>query len=282
MKLNIGYLYPSLMSQYGDRGNLLCLLQRCLWRGIEAEVIDLEIGDPVDPCLIDLFLMGGGADMQERMVADDLVKVKGEGIHAAIEEGAAALVICAGYQLWGHYYRTYTGETLTGLSVFDATTTHRAYQIGARLTNITEAGSVRSVDNLVVEWEKGTLVGFENHGGRTYLGAGAKPLGRVVLGGGNNSEDGSEGCVYKNAIGTYLHGPALPKNPALADHLIAAALRRKYEAVELEPLADDLEAEAHAAALQRALRLAGRVGSDSLSARLKRTLSGKLASLLDA
>jgi lipid II isoglutaminyl synthase (glutamine-hydrolysing) len=164
----------------------------------------------------------------------------------------AAFAVCAGYQLWGHYYRTATGEELTGLGVFDVHTVHRAAQTGTRLDTIAAAGSVRAVGNLVVQWGEQVLVGFENHGGRTYLHNGSQPLGKTLVGGGNNSEDGWEGCVHKNAIGTYLHGPAFPKNPALADHLIQAALRRRYRNVELEPLDDTQEIAAHRRAIARA------------------------------
>jgi CobQ-like glutamine amidotransferase family enzyme len=252
MKLVLGYLYPSVMSQYGDRGNVQTVMRRCQWRGIDVEVDELELGDRVDPDRADLLLVGGGADTHQRAVCDDLVQVKGDGIRHAIDDGAAAFAVCAGYQLWGHYYRTATGDELPGLGIFDAHTVHRAAQTGTKLDTITRAGSVRSVGNLIVEWGDRVLVGFENHGGRTYLEDGAEPFGRIRAGGGNNSEDGWEGCLYRNAIGTYLHGPAFPKNPALADHLIQAALSRKYGTVELEPLDDAREDSAHEQALEHA------------------------------
>jgi len=238
MKLTIAYLYPTVMSQYGDRGNVLTLVRRCRRRGIEAEVVELDLGDAVEADRIDILLMGGGADSHQRLICEDLIAVKGPGIREAVNQGAAGLAVCAGYQLLGHYYRTADGSELPGLGIFDAHTVHRAAQVGARLDTITEAGSVRAVGDLVVQWGEHTLVGFENHGGRTYLHEGAQPLGRVILGGGNNSEDGLEGCVRGNLIGTYLHGPALPKNPALADHLIAGALRRRYGEEALGRLAD--------------------------------------------
>ncbi len=253
MKLVIGYLYPSVMSQYGDRGNVLTIQRRCQWRGIDVEIEDLEIGDRLDPGRADLLLVGGGADTHQRLVCEDLLTVKGEGIRRAVDEGVAAFAVCAGYQLWGHYYRTATGQELPGLGVFDAHTIHRAAQTGTRLDTITKAGSVRTVGNLVVQWGDHILVGFENHGGRTYLHSGAQPLGKTLAGGGNNSEDGWEGCVCKNAIGTYLHGPAFPKNPQLADHLILAALRRRYGDVQLEPLDDTQETVAHRRATAKAL-----------------------------
>ncbi|HSS09668.1 MAG TPA: hypothetical protein VLL25_07280 [Acidimicrobiales bacterium] len=253
MKLVVGYLYPTIMSQYGDRGNVICLQQRCRWRGIEVEVAELGLGAPVDPDEVDILLMGGGADSQQRAIAEDLVTVKGDGIRRAVDDGAAALMICGGYQLFGHSYQTYDGTTLQGLGIFDSNSVHRAHQLGARLDNVAQAGAVRAVNNLVVNWGDRTLVGFENHGGRTYLAEGAQPLGRVVVGGGNNSEDGWEGCVYKNAIGTYLHGSVHPKNPHLADHLIGSALERRTGSRELQPLDDRLEWEAHQLAMDKAL-----------------------------
>ncbi len=257
MRLTIGYLYPSIMSQYGDRGNIICLLQRCRWREIDAQVKALEMGDKVDPSEIDLFFMGGGADSHQRLIAQDLVEVKGEAIRKAVEEGAAALLICGGYQLFGHFYRTFRGDDLPGLGILDVHTIHWAAEEGSIIKDITTAGKGRMVGNLIVEWQGKTLIGFENHGGRTYLGPKVSPLGKVLLGRGNNGRDGWEGAVYKNVIGTYLHGPVLPKNPHLADYLIAAALSRRYGQVELTPLDDRLEWEAHVHALQRARQAKG-------------------------
>jgi CobQ-like glutamine amidotransferase family enzyme len=252
MKLVLGYLYPSVMSQYGDIGNVRTVVMRCRWRGIDVQVRSLELGCRVDPDGIDMFLVGGGADSHQRLVYEDLLNVKGEGIRTALQNGAAAFAVCAGYQLWGHYYRTASGEELPGLGIFDAHTVHRAAQTGTRLDTITNAGSVRSVGNLIVQWRGNVLVGFENHGGRTYLHGGAEPFGVVLAGGGNNSEDGLEGCVYQNAIGTYLHGPAFPKNPVLVDYLIGAALARRHGRVDLEPLDDEQELAARDRALARA------------------------------
>ena len=252
MKLVLGYLYPSVMSQYGDRGNVLTVVQRCASRGIDVEIDSLEVGDRVNPDRVDLLLMGGGADSHQRLVCEDLQNVKGDAIRRAVAEGAAAFAVCAGYQLWGHVYKTANGDELPGLGVFDAHTTHRAAQTGTRLDTITKAGSVRTVGNLIVQWGPHVLVGFENHGGRTYLHGGSSPLGTVVLGGGNNSEDGQEGCVVGNAIGTYMHGPAFPKNPLLADHLIKAALSKRYGTVDLAPLDDSEEQAAYDRALRQA------------------------------
>ena len=253
MKLVLGYLYPSVMSQYGDLGNVVTVIKRCRWRGIDVEVDELEVGDKIEAGRVDLVLVGGGADAHQRHICDDLLQVKGEAIRQAIADGAAAFAVCAGYQLWGHSYRTATGEDLPGLGIFDVHTVHRAAQTRTRLDTITKAGSVRAVGNLVVRWGNHVLVGFENHGGRTYLQDGARARGRILAGGGNNSEDGWEGCVYNNAIGTYMHGPALPKNPVLADHLISAALSRRYRAVTLEPLDDSAEHAAHERAADRAM-----------------------------
>ncbi|MBV9819070.1 MAG: glutamine amidotransferase [Solirubrobacterales bacterium] len=251
MKLTIAHLYPTVMSQYGDRGNLVALLQRCHRRGIDTEVLELNLGAVVDGDGVDLLLIGGGADSHQRLISEDLIEIKGPGIRRAVEGGAAGLAICAGYQLFGHYYRTADGTDLPGLGIFDAHTVHRAAEIGARLDTITQAGEVRAVGNLVLRWGDRNLVGFENHGGRTYLHPGAQPLGEVVVGQGNNSQDGHEGCVYRNLIGTYLHGPALPKNPHLVDHLISDALRRHDAGMVLPRLDDQVEWRAHTCALDR-------------------------------
>lgn len=267
MRFTIGYLYPTVMSHYGDRGNITSLLNRCRWRGIDAEVKGLELGERVDPEQVDILFMGGGADSHQHLLCEDLLGVKGEGIRLALEDGCPALVVCAGYQLWGNYYRPAQGEDLRGLEIFDAHTVHRATQVGARLDSFTGARKVRAVGDLVVQWGAETLVGFENHGGRTYLHPGAVPLGTVQVGGGNNSEDGSEGCIHGSAIGTYLHGPVLPKNPALADHLLELGLRRRYGRAELAPLPDAREHQANRRALERAIS-----GRHSGRRRLSRTL----------
>lgn len=274
MKLTIAYLYPTVMSQYGDRGNLVALRQRCHWRGIETEVRELDLGAALDGESVDILLIGGGADSHQRLISDDLVETKGPGIRRAVGEGAAGLAICAGYQLLGHYYRTADGTDLPGLGIFDAHTIHRAAEIGVPLDTITQAGAVRAVGNLVLQWGEGTLVGFENHGGRTYLHAGAQPLGKVIVGGGNNSVDGWEGCVYRNLIGTYLHGPALPKNPHLVDHLIRAALRRRDETAALSGLEDQTEWGAHQRALERTSRTARRGSASARASWVAKTRRG--------
>jgi CobQ-like glutamine amidotransferase family enzyme len=253
IRLTIGYVYPSVMSQYGDRGNVLALAERARRRGIEAEVVPFELGDRVDPRRVDVILVGGGADTQQRLVAEDLVAVKGDGLREAVAGGSGLLAVCAGYQLLGHSYLAADGTELAGVGIFDAHTVHRAAEVGARLDSITAAGRVRAVGNVVVLGQGLELVGFENHGGRTYLHPGAKPLGHVIVGRGNNGADGTEGCVAGEAIGTYLHGPVLPKNPRLADRLLAAGLRRRYGEVALEPLADAAEVAAHDAAVHLVL-----------------------------
>ena len=164
--------------------------------------------------------------------------MKGGALRQAVEEGVAALVVCGGYQLFARYYRPAAGADLPGLGIFDAWTEHPGENVP------------RCIGNVIAEWQGDTLVGFENHGGRTYLGPGAQPLARVRVGYGNNGEDGSEGAVYKNALGTYLHGSLLPKNPRFADHILRLALQRRHGDVELSPLDDRLEEEAHAAAIR--------------------------------
>ncbi len=240
MELRIGYFYPDELNLYADRGNVICLVQRCRWRGVDVRVVPVELRERFDPDEFDILILGGGQDRDQRVVADDLVEVKGEALRAAVESGAVVLAACAAYQLLGHYYQPAEGDRIRGLGIFDAYTVHPG------------PAEPRCIGNIVVEWQGRTLVGFENHGGRTVLGPGAAPLGRVVVGFGNNGQDGTEGAVYKSAFGTYMHGSLLPKNPHFADHLIWLALKRRYTDVTLAPLDDRLELAAHQAALQRA------------------------------
>ncbi|MGB7685321.1 MAG: glutamine amidotransferase [Solirubrobacterales bacterium] len=242
MELRVLSLYPEQMNIYADRGNILFLQRRCEWRGIEFSHAGAGPGEAVDPFSHDLFYIGGGQDRDQRMVATDMVASKGEALRAAIDDGAALLAVCGGYQLLGHSYRL-DEEVLPGLGL-------------AGLETVREPGP-RLIGNFAIETDLGTgpqiLAGFENHGGRTYLGAEAKPLGRVIKGNGNNGRDGTEGVQQGNMIGTYMHGPLLPKNAWLADHLIALALERRYgERPNLEPLDDSLENAAHASALAAA------------------------------
>lgn len=235
--LRIGYLYGVEMNIYGDRGNIIALSRRCRWRGIEVEIDPVGVGDALRPGYHDLYFFGGGQDKEQIAVAKDLAGDKGNILREAIEEGATALTICGGYQLFGHYYRPHNGPELPGIGIFDITS---------------EAGPDRFIGNSVLELPEGQLVGFENHSALTFLGPGCQSLGRVVIGAGNNGRDGTGGAIYKHAYGCYLHGSLLPKNPWFADRLIAEALTRRYGAVELAPLPDDLEESAHATAVRRA------------------------------
>ena len=238
MELRVLSLYPEQMNIYADRGNIVFLQKRCEWRGIGFSHTGAGPGVPIDPAGHDLFYVGGGQDRDQRMVAADMVESKREDLAAAVESGAALLAVCGGYQLLGHSYQL-DDEKLPGLALAD-------------LETVREPGP-RLIGNVAIEVDLGPgprlLVGFENHGGRTYLGPGVQPLGRVVEGHGNNGTDKLEGVRRHNLIGTYLHGPLLPKNAWLADHLIALALERRYGArPELEPLDDAFEAAAHASA----------------------------------
>lgn len=236
--LRITWLYPRLMNIYGDRGNVRTLEQRCRWRGIDVEVIRIGPGDRLTAGDTDLYFFGGGQDREQITVATDLQGPTGDALTQDMAEDAVALTVCGGYQLFGHYYRPYETDDLPGIGIFDAWS---------------DAGPDRFIGNVLSETAWGTLVGFENHSGRTFLGAGTRPFGHVIVGHGNNGQDGTEGAVTRNAFGCYLHGSLLPKNPAFADHLIGLALRRKYGAdAMLPPLDDRRESEAHAAAALRA------------------------------
>ena len=215
LTLTLGHLYPDQLNLYGDRGNILTLQRRCQLRGIELRVIELGIGDALAPDEYDMLFIGGGQDREQAPVSQDLLEIKSIGLWAAIEDDMPVLAVCGGYQLLAHYYRPADGPDMRGLGVFDAWTIHK----GAKIP--------RCIGDIVINWNGNTLVGFENHGGRTYLGT-AKPLGRVLKGHGNNAEDHTEGAVYRNSFGTYMHGSLLPKNPHFADHLITLALARTY------------------------------------------------------
>ncbi|HEY5638750.1 MAG TPA: glutamine amidotransferase [Dehalococcoidia bacterium] len=242
MKLRLAHLYPKLMNIYGDRGNIMCFERRCRGREIEFELTELSTGDAFDPAAYDLVFVGGAQDVEQRRVAEDLRDVKGEALREYVGGAGVMLAVCGGYQLTGAYYRSADGEELAGLGLLDLWTEHPG------------ADARRFIGNVVIEWEGETLVGFENHGGRTHLGPQARPLGSVVTGFGNNGADGGEGAVYRNLYGTYLHGSLLPKNPRFADHLIALALARQNGDVRLAPLDDMVEEQAHAEALRLATR----------------------------
>lgn len=237
MKLEIAFLYHDLMNIYGDRGNIITMSQRAKWRGIDVNVTNLSVGDTIDPDKYDFYFFGGGQDKEQYSVADDLKGRNGQSLKEAANNGAVFLTVCGGYQLMGHYYKPDDGPELRGISVLDA---------------YTVAGKKRCIGNVVVKTEYGTLVAFENHSGKTYLGSGARPLGKSEVGYGNNAEDGNEGAIQNNVYGCYLHGSLLPKNPHFADHLLKLSLQRRYGQVDLAPLDDTVEMAAHRAAIQRA------------------------------
>jgi len=245
MNLTIGYLYPDLMNIYGDTGNITALKKRAEWRGIGVTVKNISLKEKIKRNEVDIFFFGGGQDQAQVEVAADLEKSdKGKEIRKEIERGVPLLAICGGYQLLGEYYKPFTGPKLPGVGLFPA---------------YTVASDQRMIGNIVITptipytlHPKPSLVGFENHSGKTYLKKGGQPLGKVVSGFGNNGEDQTEGCIYKNAIGCYMHGSLLPKNPELADWLLQKALEVKYgEDIQLKPLNDSLETQAHIAAIQR-------------------------------
>lgn len=215
LTLTLGHLYPDQLNLYGDRGNILTLRRRCELRGITLRVVPLGLGDALAPDEYDMLFIGGGQDKEQAPVAQDLYEMKGIGLWAAIEDDMPVLAVCGGFQLLAHYYRPAEGPDMRGLGVFDAWTIHKGLR------------SPRCIGDIAIRWNDSTLVGFENHGGRTYLGT-AQPLGKVLRGSGNNAEDETEGAIYRNTYGTYLHGSLLPKNPHFADHLITLALQRTY------------------------------------------------------
>jgi hypothetical protein len=249
MNLNICHLYPDLLDLYGDRGNILALAARCRWRGIETAVQRASLGDKLDFQNMDILFLGGGSDREQNLLVEDLMQRKID-LQAAIEDGLVVLTICGGYQLLGQYYQTAEGKKIPGLGILDL---------------FTIAGSKRMIGNVVVELDcrlevmprtpLSTLVGFENHSGKTYLGSGLEPLGKVLVGYGNNGEDKTEGVRHKNIFGTYLHGPLLPKNPDFADLLLQLALKRRGYAEQMELLDDRIERLSQQAMLKRLLKI---------------------------
>jgi CobQ-like glutamine amidotransferase family enzyme len=240
-ELRVCALYPDLMNIYADRGNLLFLRRRCEWRGIGFALAGADPGDAVDPDAHDLFYLGGGQDRDQALCAHDLATVKRDALHAAAGRGAVVFGVCGGHQLLGHAYEL-EGEDLPGVGLVD-------------LRTVREAGP-RLIGNVAIEVDlpgldrPRVLAGFENHAGRTHLGPAERPLGRVLAGHGNNGRDGQEGVLHGTVVGTYLHGPLLPKNAWFADWLIATALG--LEPATLAPLDDALEDAAHAAARRAA------------------------------
>jgi len=237
-QLRIAHLYPELLNLYADKGNILTLKQRCVWRGLPVEVTLVKLGDSLRLQDYDLVLLGGGSDREQALIGASLQGVRAEW-KAAIEDGLPLLGICGGYQLLGDYYQLPDGTKVAGLSVLEL---------------VTQAAATRCIGNIVVESDVcGSIVGFENHGGRTTHAH--APLGTVVTGHGNNGLDGAEGVRYKHVIGTYIHGPLLPKNPRLADYVLQTAFDYAGLTVDLAPLNDALEVSAHRA-FQRRLGLA--------------------------
>ena len=230
MKITIAHLYPDLLNLYGDKGNIITLQHRMEQRGIETQVMQYELNDDIDFENTDILFLGGGSDREQQLVCERLREFKGQ-IKQYAEDNGCILAVCGGYQLLGNYYKL-MDETIPGIELLDI---------------YTEQKEGRLIGNIVLESEliNSTIVGFENHGGRTYIGS-HTPLGKAVYGSGNNGEDMHEGVVYKNVIGTYLHGPLLPKNPKLADHIIKCAVDRRYGTnITLEPIDDAVEIMAH-------------------------------------
>jgi lipid II isoglutaminyl synthase (glutamine-hydrolysing) len=248
VKIRVAHLYPDYLNIYADRGNIAVLARRAAWRGHELEVRAVSIGDDFRAGEDDLLYIGGGQDREQALVAHDLV-TKADGVLGALADGAAVLAVCGGYQLLGRSYCDFHGADLPGIGLFP---------------HETVASDTRMIGDVLLECElepgvRRTLAGFENHAGRTRLDKGAEPLGRVVAGFGNDGESGWEGCRVGRALGTYLHGPLLPRNPWLADWLLAQALAHRLGDVPtFEPLDDDLEREAHAVSAARARARGGR------------------------
>ncbi|CDM68474.1 CobB/CobQ domain-containing protein glutamine amidotransferase [Clostridium bornimense] len=229
MEINICHLYPDLLNVYGDLGNILILKDRCQKRDISVNIHNISLNDEFNSDDFDIVFFGGGQDFEQSIVSTDLKENKRKELMNYIEKGKVLLSICGGYQLLGKYYTAPNGEKIDGLDILDI---------------YTEAGKKRFIGNTIIENSNfsETYVGFENHSGRTYLGDGLSPLGKVIEGYGNNGEDGYEGCIYKNTYCTYFHGPFLSKNPEMADRLIATALELKYnKEIELSPLDDSFE-----------------------------------------
>ncbi len=226
MRLTIGHLYPELLNLYGDRGNVKCMQKRLQWRGIEGETVLYAGGSRIDLDRADILLLGGGSDREQELVCRYLKSIGGA-LRDWVEDGGVMLAVCGGYQLLGHYYRT-SKTVIEGLGILDI---------------YTEWKPCRLVGDVVLESPvfRSPVVGFENHGGRTYIGK-HTPFGKVCRGYGNTDERKWEGVVYKNVIATYLHGPLLPKNPEVCDYLLERALRRRYgDGAKLQPLSDELE-----------------------------------------
>lgn len=231
MEIAIGWLYPTLMSTYGDRGNVICLQRRCQWRGIKVEIVPLKKNTEIAEFnRVDLIVGGGAQDRQQEIVMRDLQGAKAQALQAKLDQGTPGVFTCGSPQLLGHYYEPALGKRIKGLGLLDMVSQHPGISaprcIGNLVFEITATPIAAELTAMI--GEKPLVIGFENHGGRTYLND-VQPLGKVIKGYGNNGEDGTAGAFYQNAIATYSHGPLLPKNPFIADWLIKKALQRKYE-----------------------------------------------------
>jgi CobQ-like glutamine amidotransferase family enzyme len=242
--IRVGHLYPDYLNIYADRGNIAVFARRAAWRGHELDVHGIGMDDSIVPGAHDLYYVGGGQDREQFLVAENLA-AKAEPLIEAVHAGAALLAVCGGYQLLGRGYRGFHGEDMPGVGLLPLETV---------------AGDTRMIGDVLLETDLGPIAGFENHAGRTKLDPGATPLGRVVAGFGNDGESGFEGCRLQRAIGTYLHGPLLPRNPHLADWLLAQALAHRTggEPPELASLPDELEAQARRVSAERAHARGGR------------------------
>ena len=240
MELKICHLYPDVLNLYGDGGNIICMQQRLKWRGIDSKVCRVLIGDSLQLADFDLLFVGGGQDFEQEVLLPDLQSGKDREICAAIEDGLTVLSICGGYQMLGRYYETYDGVRCDFIGALDL------YTVGS---------SQRMIGNTVYqctdECGGSTIVGFENHSGKTWLGTSVHPLAHVRVGFGNNGEDGTEGAHYRNVFGSYSHGPLLPKNPKFCDLLLETALKRRYGSFSLDPMDDITEQTAHDSMLHR-------------------------------
>lgn len=290
MELRIAHLYADLMNTYGDMGNIIALKKRSEWRGIKVVIRNVSLGNEIDPEYYDFYFFGGGQDWQQTVVAEDLQGKKADDLQLAKSKGAVFLAICGGYQLLGQYYQPLDGNKLYGAGIFDAYTKASSKRMiqnliveldpsvilnpsspsatkGQAASDLWLRSFMRRAKNLakrnngpmpigsrsfVPQDDITTLVGFENHSGQTFLGEKARPLGKVIIGAGNNGEDHTEGAIDGTAFGCYLHGSLLPKNPHFADYLILLALKRRYGEFELKTLDDVLEYQAHMQALARA------------------------------
>ena len=240
MELKICHLYPDILNLYGDQGNIICMKKRLEWRNIDCSVTEVSIGETADFTGFDIFFIGGGQDFEQEILLGDLAAGKSDEIKAAVADGKTFLTICGGYQMLGSYYRTWDGQMCQFIGAVDY------YTVGAK---------DRMIGNFMYKCgaESGgsTVVGFENHSGKTFLGAGVSPLGTILSGCGNNGEDGTEGVRYNNVFGTYSHGPVLPKNPQLADFILKTALSQKYSSFDFEPLDDTFENNANKYMIKR-------------------------------